>query len=395
VKGHHDDASGKDIADEIEFRGNVQGPLSSIDAVAQTLIVLGQTVVVSADTSFDDNISPASVAGLNVDDILEVSGMRAADGTIHATRIHKKPAGASFEVIGTAASTDAAAKTLKIDALVVNFSAATVVDFPSTGPKDGDLLQANGITLDSSGALQATRLELRSGKELKPDADGHMEVEGLITRFASATDFDVAGRPVTTSSSTTFEGGTESDLGLNVRVEAEGSMNASTVLSAAKVEIGHAADDRIAGQVDSVDAAGGAVIVLGIRVNVDAMTRFEDHSSQQIETFSLSDVHTGDWLQIRGTPRSGSGSTINAMRIDRVQPLSGVLLSGTAAAPAQPSFTILSTTITTTSATQFSDGLNATTFFASALGKIVSVKGSWNGTVLTADQVQIGEDNQD
>jgi len=395
VKGHHDSASGKDVADTIEFRGIVQGPVSSIDTVGQTLVVLGQTVAVSADTSIDDSISPASLAGIQVGDILEVSGMRATDGTLDATRIEKKPAGSAFQVIGIAASTDASAKTLKVNALVVDFSAATLVDFPTSGPSDGDLVEASGATVDPAGALQATRLELRNGKELQPDAGDRMEVEGLITRFASATDFDVAGRPITTSSATMFEGGAAADLALNVRVEVEGSVNASGILSASKVEIGHPAEDRIIGQVDSVDANAGKVVVLGLQISVDAMTRFEDQSAQHIETFSLSDVHAGDWIEARGTPAAGTGNSIEAMRIDRVQPQSGVLLTGMVAAAAQPNFTILSTTVATTTSTQFSDGLNPTTFFASAVGKIASVKGSWNGTLLTADQVQIGEDTED
>jgi hypothetical protein len=357
-------------------------------------VVLGQTVVISADTSFDDSLSPASLAGVTIGDILEVSGMPGADGTLHATRIEKKPAGTALQVIGTAAATDLTAKLLKINALVVDFSAATLIGFPSTGPKDGDLVQANGTSLDSGGALQATRLELRTATELKADTDGQMELEGLITRFTSATDFDVAGRPVTTSSTTMFEGGAAGDLALNARVEAEGSVNSAGVLSALKLEIGHPADFRITGQVDSVDTTAGTVLIMGIQAAVGALTRFEDDSSQHVETFSLSDVHSGDWLQIRGT-LSGSGGSVEATRMDRLQPQSNVFLTGAVAAAAQPNFTILSTTIATTPATQFANGLDAATFFTSPVGKIVSVKGSWNGTVLTAGQVQLGEDNED
>lgn len=394
VKGHHDVTSNTDIADEIEFRSNIQGPVSAIDTAAQTLVVLGQMVVVSMDTSFDDGITPAALTGIKVGDILEVSGMPAADGTLHATRLERKPAGAAFQVIGTASSTDSTVKTLKINSLVVSFATATLVDFPSTGPKDGDLVEASGTTLDSAGALQATRLELRTGKELKADANGQSGVEGLITRFASNADFDVAGRAVATSSATTFEGGTANDLALNVRVEIEGSISASGVISATKVQIGHPADTRLAGQVDSVDATAGTVVVLGIHVSVDAMTRFEDHGAQKIVTFSLADVHSGDWLEIRGTPSSGSSNSVKAMRVDRLQPQSSVRLTGVVATAAQPNFTILSISIATTSATQFSTGQNATTFFTAPVGKIASVRGSWNGTILTADRVQIGEDNE-
>ena len=151
VHGHHDSGSGKDVAEQIDFRGDVQGPVSAIDVTAMTLTVLGQTVGVSADTSFDDDISPASLAGIAVADMVEVSGMRAADGTIHATRIEKKPAGSPLRVIGVAVGTDSAAMTLMINALTVNFTAATLADFPATGPKDGDLVEATGSALNEIG----------------------------------------------------------------------------------------------------------------------------------------------------------------------------------------------------------------------------------------------------
>src|SRR6185312_14343039 len=134
-------------------------------AAAGPITVLGQTVRVTEDTSFDDDISPASLAGVTVGAFVEVSGMSLADGSIRATRIEGKMAGSALlQVIGTAASTDSTAKTLKINALVVDFSGATLTDFPATGPKDGDVIEVQGITLSSAGALNATRLELRSGK---------------------------------------------------------------------------------------------------------------------------------------------------------------------------------------------------------------------------------------
>jgi len=213
------------MAEEIDFRGNIQGPVTAVDTGAQTLAVLGQTVVITAATSVDDDINPVSLAGISVGDILEISGMTAADGTVQATRIERKPAGTGFQIIGTVTSTDAMAKTLMINALVVNFSAAMLVDFPTTGPKDGDLVEATGTSLDASGALVATRLELRTGMDFRAAAAARSEIEGLITRFASATDFDVSGRPVNTSSSTSFAGGSAGDLALNLRIEVEGTVN--------------------------------------------------------------------------------------------------------------------------------------------------------------------------
>jgi Domain of unknown function (DUF5666) len=395
VKGHHDPASDTDVADEIEMHSDVQGPVSSIDAAAPALVVLGQSVSVSADTSFGDGISPASLAGVVVGDILEVSGMRATTGVIQATRIERKPDGTAFHVIGTAASTDLSAKTLAITALSVDFSAATLVDFPSTGPKDGDLIEAEGAALGSGGLLMATRLELRTDKELKPDADGEAEIEGLVTRFGSATDFDVAGRTIATTATTMFEGGSAADLALNVRVEVEGTADNTGLLTAIKVRIERAANIRIFAQADAVNAMAGTVTMLGIQVSVNAMTRFEDHSSANVDTFSLANVHPGDWLEIRGAESPAGSNLVVATRLERRDTEAAAQLAGPVKTAAAPNLTILSVTVATTPTTQLRDTTRSTTtataFFTGLLGQTIEVVGSWDGTTLTATSASIGD----
>jgi hypothetical protein len=342
---------------------------------------------------------PASLAGLAVNDIVEVSGMPAANGDIHATRIEKKAPGTPFEVTGVAASTDSTAKTLKINALTVDFSAATLVGFPSTGPKDGDRVEATGTSLGSAGELKATRLELLTDDEFG-QADEEGEIEGLITRFASVTDFDVAGHPVATSASTSFEGGASTDLALNVRVEVEGMVNAMGVLEATKVRIHlmSASATRLLGQADRVDATAGTVTVLGITVSVTPMTHFEDDGSED-SAFSLSDVHTGDWLDIRGSESPAGSNMVVATRFERVEAQSSVRLAGTVKTATQPNFTILSVNVSTTPTTQFRDASNTSTtaavFFMNLVGQIAAVRGTWDGTTLTAQQASLGEGEDD
>ena len=397
VKGHHDATQNQDFADQIDFRGNLIGPVTAIDATAQTLTVLGQTVRVTEDTSFDDDISPASLAGVSVGAFVEVSGMSLADGSIRATRIEGKIAGSALlQVIGTAASADSTAKTLKINALVVDFSGATLTEFPATGPKDGDVIEAQGITLSSAGALNATHLELRSGKDVVPDDNGQVDLDGLISRFASATDFDVAGRKVSTSSQTIFDGGTAADLAVNVSVEIEGTLDSAGTIQATKVQIRRPVDARLTGPVDSVDAVHGKVVVLGIQISVDLMTRYEDHGSGRVNTFNLTYVHTGDWLEVRGEATTTSGVSLEATRVDRVQPQSQAQLMGVVASASAPNFQVLATTVATTDNTSFNHGLNVREFFANdPVGETVSIRGTWDGSLLTADDVNIGDDNGD
>lgn len=398
VKGHHDATQNQDFADQIDFRGNVIGPVSAIDTTAQTLVVLGQTVHVTEDTSFDDDISPASLAGISVGTVVEVSGMASTDGSIQATRIDSQVAGTRpLQVIGAAAATDSTARTLKINALVVDFSTATLVNFPAGGPQDGDLVEAIGTTLSSAGALVATRLELRTARVVAPpDNNSQVDVQGLISRFASATDFDVAGLKVSTSSSTTFTGGSAADLGLNVSVEVEGMVDSSGTIEATNVQVRRPVDARLTGPVDSVDAAHGTVVVLGIQITVDLLTRYEDHGSGRVNTFNLAFVHAGDWLEVRGEATSAAGTSLEATRIDRVQRQSQVQLMGVVVSASQPFFKVLGTNVATDSSTSFNHGLNARSFFAGdPVGETVSITGTWDGSVLTAGDVNIGDDNGD
>lgn len=396
VKGHHDDATNTDLADDIEFRNNVRGPVSAIDTTAQTLVVLGQTVVVSADTSFDSSITPAALASIAVGDILQVSGMPNANGQIVAKRISRAPAGAPFQVIGTASATDATAHSLNINALVVDFSAAKLSGFPASGPADGDLVEATGAALEAGGALKADELELRTGKEIEGDAGSEAEIEGMITSFNSAADFSVAGRPVATSASTTFEEGSAADLALNVEVEVEGTLDSAGVLQAKEIRVEHAANVRMTAQVSAVDTTASTLTLLGVTVQVNGLTRFEDQSSQQMNNFGLTNVQQGDWVEIRGSESPAGSGKVLAARLERVDAQPAVSLQGSVASVAQPNFMILTVNIATTGTTSFTGTQGPTTaaaFFASALGQTVTVIGSFDGTTLTAMQVAPGEED--
>jgi Domain of unknown function (DUF5666) len=132
VMGKVDDNRTTGTADEIHFKENVKGPVQSIDIATGRLVVLGQTVITGPDTSFDDNIQPASLDGVSIGDLVEVSGQTMADGSIVATRIEMKPAGTAFEVLGTVSNLDSANFRFAINTLTVDYSAATLDHFSSS-----------------------------------------------------------------------------------------------------------------------------------------------------------------------------------------------------------------------------------------------------------------------
>jgi hypothetical protein len=381
------------VAKKIAFDDDVEGPLQAIDRAASRLVVLGQTVQLSAATSFGDSIVPSGIDGLRIGDRLEVSGLASADGAIAATRIERKSGVAGFEVKGVAVQVDTAARRLRVNQLLVDYSAAQLSGFTGGQPASGDLVEANGV-LNGSGVLVATRLERRSSS-LPGTTNDKAELEGLVTRFASATDFDVAGQRVTTTGSTQYEGGTAASITLNAAVEVEGMFDASGRIVAQEIEFQRESDLELTGRVDSVNATGGTLTVLGQTVRTTAQTRFEDNSSADLQRFSLADVRVGDSVEVRGYREGG---VIVASLLEREDTAGGagggtVEVEGPATAVAAPSFTVAGVLVTTDARTEFRDkdggSITAAAFFAAAPGRDVKARGSLIGNTVLAERAEL------
>jgi hypothetical protein len=385
LRGTINDDGTSPRAESITFDDTVEGPVESVDIVASTLTVLGQLVRVDADTSFDDNISPASLEGIDVNDIVEVSGFFLADGSISATRIEAKPPSGEFEVTGLVSNL--VGMTFQINDLVVNFSGAQLDDFPGGSPETGQLVEAKGSAINGTGELVATRVEFK-GNDLNADDGDRMEIEGFITRFTSATDFDVEGVAVTTNASTVFENGTSADLAVNRKVEVEGSVDANGRITATKVELKLANFIRIEGIVDSTTAS--SVTIFGIAMNVNALTRLEDKSSADLETFALSNVNVGDYLETRSYE---DASGVVATRIEREDFDGEISIRAFVDSVNDPNFTIRGVPIETSGATVFRDldgsVLQPGQFFGQAMDRLVEATGSSNNGGISAAEVEL------
>ena len=394
VAGTFDNSAGSGVANQVTFDDNVTGPIDSIDAGGASFVALGQMVLVGAETSFDDSISPASLDGLSVGDVVEVSGLIDSDGSIVATRIERKAAGSQFEVHGIVASLDTTAMTFMIGSLVVDYSSAMLEDFPAGVIVDGDFVEAKGSVFGGFGELLATEVELENA-EFDADDDGtHVEIEGFITRFDSPQDFAVSGIDVIADNGTVIEGGTAADLGLNVKVEVEGELNGSGVLLAAKIDIRQANDIRVTALVDSVDAMNNSLVMLGIPVDVDELTRLEDKSNADVDPLNVSDISAGDYLEVRGDERPAGGGRVRAALLEREDVDNETELRGFVESISQPSFSILGVSIDTNASTVFRDEneaiITAAEFFSSvAQDSQVKAKGTEiSAMAILADEVE-------
>jgi len=288
---------------------------------------------------------------------VEVSGSVNADGAIVATRIECKSVLGEMEVKGTVSNlnTTTTPMTFQINALVVDYSEANMDNFPST-ISDGDPVEAKGTSLGASGELIATRVEFKGA--LFDGAEGdHAEIEGFITSFTSETDFEVNDIPVTTSTSTTFEGGDAADLGLNLKVEVEGEFDASgTTLVATKVEIKQAKVVRVTGLVDSVGTE--SLVILGITITTDStLTRFEDKSDADIDPLFVTDLNPGDYVEVRGQEFPADSGELAATLLERDDFRDRTELRGFVEAGGvnRPSLTVLGVTINTDGSTAYRD----------------------------------------
>ena len=393
VQGSIDDNNSNATADSVASNDIVEGPVSSHDTVANQIVVLGQTVQISATTSIDDSCP----ADLTTVPAVEIYGTVDANGVIEASRVDCRDGtwDGVMEINGIA--TNVTATTFQINGFSIDYSNAVLDDsFPTAGViSENDPVEAKGNSLDGN-TLEADRVEYK-GNRFEDNEGDHIEVEGFITRFQSATDFDVSGIPVTTLDSTTYEGGSAGSLGPNLKVEVDGEFDANGVLNATKVEIKTATAIRVTGALDSV--SGNTLVVLGITVNTSAtVTRFEDKSDADVDPMNVGDLNAGDYLEIRGQEQPPG--EITAMIVERDDTDTRTELRGfvETGGKSEPNLTVLGVTIVTNGSTQYRDSrgssevaMSSAEFWAAVQeGSLVDARGTeTETTTLTATEVAL------
>ncbi|NHA13633.1 DUF5666 domain-containing protein [Thioalkalivibrio sp. XN279] len=393
------------IADDV-----LEGPVESIDLSTGEFRVLAQTVVVTADTIFDDDFALRSLEGLASGDIVEIAGFL-GDGRIVATRVDRDDSNDGFEVAGFVTSLDSGARTFKINDLVVDYTTAAIDDdFPGGAPAEGELVEAEGIRFEN-GTLFANNLDFWGNRprvacdgfdDGDDDGDCDVEIQGYVSAVASASSFELNGVPVTINSGTSFEDGTAADIALNVRLEVDGFINAEGVVVATEIDFED--DERpieIEARVQAVDLDNSVITLLGIRVQLNNRTRFEDFSSAQAFPFRAADIRVGDYLEVIGVPSEDASADVIATKVERDDDDDNtVSLQGFVEALAQPDLAILGVTVQTTVGTEFELGDNeasqAEFFAAIQVGELVDVDGIQVGDrTILADEVELGNEDID
>ena len=227
-------------ATAVTYKDNLEGPITSIDLASNQLVVLGQTVIVSGTTNFEDSVTfadPFGFTDLAVGNVIEVSGLVDNTGAIRASHVEKKAdsfssGSAIIEVKGTIQNLDTGAGTFQINTLVVDYFSDSPT-LPQGGLADGQYVEVKGMSFGGSGEFIATSIETEDegiGSESGHDGD-YVEIKGYVTSVISPNQFVVDNQSIEIDSSTRYEGGSLGDIQAGVRLEVEGTITSGVLLA--------------------------------------------------------------------------------------------------------------------------------------------------------------------
>ena len=305
IKGGKKTDDGSSIranADSIEVHSELQGPVDSKAADSKSIIVLGQTVKISATTFFEDGLSLATLA---VGAVVEVHGfVDPVSNNLTATRIESKPNAKVFKLQGTvsALNTAPAVKTFKLGTLTISYLTAVV---PSS------LTLANGSVVRVRLALTpltGTRTALKVQKfEIEKEDRNEAEVEGIITAFTSTALFSVNGLQVNAGNIVVPAG-----VKLGARVEVEGSVvNGVLVAKKVKLEDGEdAAKFELHGTPLSLNTVAKTFVLRGVTVNYGTATFANGATATSLSIVGIK-------LEVKGVPSAGNIIVATRISIER------------------------------------------------------------------------------
>ena len=222
IKGDANFSNATGTANQIDHFSTVIGPVENSDATIDRLLVMGQTVLTNADTVFDPSIDPDTFAGLSVGANTQISGFLNNAGDIIATRIDPATTSADVRLIGTVSGLDQDNSLFSINRLIVDYGGAALVDLPGGMPADGLLVFVHGSL--TNGILVVD--EIGSINNLASTPGERVHLAGLVTRFASATDLDLNGFPITTTPNTGFVNGVVGNLQADAEITIDGAISA-------------------------------------------------------------------------------------------------------------------------------------------------------------------------
>jgi hypothetical protein len=335
-------------ANRLFYEDTVEGVVQSVAPDGSRLVVLGQTVEITARTIIDATIPGQNILSLVPGrDLVEVSGFVTGDGVIVGTLIDlKAETTPDYEVKGLIKNHKAALSTFEIGSLTVDYRDADLHEMRNhTGNSwNGLVVDVRGDQVSSEGSgsysigITATKVKLDGlGTEDSEDA----EIRGFVTQVVAPGDFYLGNVHVQTRAGTTFEGGTLNDILLGAHLEAHGPL-VGGIVNATIVEFeGEAELEANVATISSSDNTVTLTGLAGLVIQFDGKTALHGQGNPR----RLADLKSGDHLQIHG--RQSGRNTILAREVERTDPKSNVQVQGLVSSAADPIIVLFGASIDT------------------------------------------------
>jgi hypothetical protein len=285
------------IATEVIFSDVLEGPVTAIVDDFQ-IEVLGQVVTITELTvlhGFKD------LNELKLDNMLEVSGFINTEGKITASSIKLLQDEFNFasilDIEGNVSLLDANNRTFQLnDNLTIDYSNAVFEGF-----SEADLQSTQYLAVFSEQNIQNGRIIAHTlfAIDNTLEVGLNYEIEGLVTRFVSTTDFDIDGLAMSINSDTVYKKGSSQDIQLNQRAIVTGTADANRIVAKQITLFDHSKEVSLEASIEAIDLIQGTICILGETVLVDSFTLFSDDRSSNdlsdsflslnLEQFSLGD----------------------------------------------------------------------------------------------------------
>ncbi len=313
VRGISDDGGRSWHAQRIDYDNELKGPIASItpdptDPTRKTLVILGQSVIVDANTIFDDD-GGLSFDTLAVGDVLEVSGHVTATELV-ATHVELQDNDDEIEIRGRIENLTATSFTIK--GFTVNYDSTTELD-DIAALAEGMLVEVEGRLNGSGDVLLADEIEAEDD-DFGDDVD-EIEIEGLISNFNSMdSTFNIGDQVVDYSAAVLFP--SSLTLGDGLVVEVEGHIVGDVLFAKEVKQRGNKVEISAPLAVVNADSVGFSFDGGNVVAQVNRETELEDDTGMPIG--ALSDFNPGDFVELEAF-RDGGG-VLNAVEIERTDP---------------------------------------------------------------------------
>ncbi len=297
VRGTPIAGDGSSAATSIVYGSAIVGPISAIDAGADSLTVLGQAVDVLPTTVFDESLGGA-LAALSIGDVIEVYALLdTATQHYSATRIERRAVVLVYQLRGVVANLNSTTRTFTVGSESISYAGLSGGDVPA-GLSNGSIVRVLLRTTAAGGPRDALRL--RIGVTTPQDHD-EVRIEGLISAFTSSAVFSVDGVPVDAAQAS-FPDGT-AGLAVGVRVALQGSVN-NGVLNVSRVQIKSQAQVEIdgfelRGLITGLDTTAQRFTLRGVSVDYTGPVDYRDGT--QADLRALASVEVRGRLSLDGT----------------------------------------------------------------------------------------------